>query len=155
MAVALGFKTSEESPPHTLSRCSRRTLIRPIADVSGVSAADPVRRVREVAQVSGHLRLVVWRGTQPVGVVHVRDALDVNESTTVDELKRPLLVLPPDLPVHRALTTMRQRRSQFAMVSAADGQLLGVVTMQDVPDRLLPESSTRAVRANQSSAEPR
>ena len=48
---------------------------------------------------------------------------------------RPILTLPADEPVYAALTTMR-RRSQFALV--CDGtELLGLVTMQDVLERLL------------------
>ncbi len=49
---------------------------------------------------------------------------------------RPILTLPADEPVYAALTTMRRRRSQFALV--CDGtELLGLVTMQDVLERLL------------------
>lgn len=118
-----------------------RTLVRPIAAVHGVQASDPVARVRQVARRGGHLRLLVWSGTEPVGVVHVRDTLTADPATTAGELKRPLLTLPADTPVYDALATMRAKHSQFALVRE-DSELLGLVTMQDLLDLLLPTPST-------------
>ena len=116
------------------------TLLRPHAHVAGVKASDRVGQIREVVRRSGHLRLVVWRGQDPVGVVHVRDTLDTDTSTTAADIMRPVLVLPPDTPVYQALTTMRRQRSQFTLVKGEQGQLLGLVTMQDLLDRLLPST---------------
>jgi CBS domain containing-hemolysin-like protein len=115
-----------------------RALVRPHARIAGVDAGDDVARIQERARTSGHLRLVVRRAAEPVGVVHVRDTLDADESSTAEGLMRPVLTLPADEPVYRALTTMRQQRSQFALVEDESG-LLGLVTMQDLLDRLLPD----------------
>jgi magnesium and cobalt exporter, CNNM family len=76
-------------------------------------------------------------GDRPVGVVHVRDTLTRPEQTTAADLMRPVLTLPGDTPVHTALSAMRAGRNHLALVEA-DGELLGIVTMQDVLDRLLP-----------------
>ena len=117
------------------------SLVRPHAEMSGVAVTDRVERIYEVAQQSGHLRLVVLRDTEPIGVVHVRDALDTDARTTAADIMRPILTLAADEPIYDALTTMRQRRSQFALVQDSDG-LLGLVTMQDLLDRLLPDPNT-------------
>lgn len=116
------------------------TLLRPHAHVAGVKVDDRAEQVRDVVRRSGHLRLVVWRDQDPVGVVHVRDTLDTDMSTTAADIMRPVLVLPPDAPVYQALTTMRRQRSQFTLVTNERGQLLGLVTMQDLLDRLLPRT---------------
>ena len=116
------------------------TLLRPHAHVAGINATDRVGQIREVVRRSGHLRLVVWRGQDPVGVVHVRDTLDTDTSTTAADIMRPVLILPPDAPVYQALTTMRRQRSQFTLVKGEQRQLLGLVTMQDLLDRLLPST---------------
>ena len=79
-------------------------------------------------------------GQDPVGVVHVRDTLDTAASTTAADIMRPVLILPPDAPVYQALTTMRRQRSQFTLVKGEQGQLLGLVTMHDLLDRLLPST---------------
>lgn len=138
-----------------------RTLVRPIAAVDGVRAADPVHRVREVARDGGHLRLVVWPSNsepgsepgsgsgsdsdsdpadptgRPAGMVHVRDALAADPSTTAGDLLRPMITLPADAPVYTALSAMRAEQGQFALVTDGD-KVLGLVTMQDLLDRLLP-----------------
>ena len=118
-------------------------LVRPGSDVSGVTVQDRVRQIRDVAQRSGHLRLVVRDGPEPVGVVHVRDTLTAAPDTTAAELMRPVLTLPADAPVYEALSTMRERRNHLALVHT-DGQLLGLVTMHDLLDRLLPAAGTSA-----------
>ena len=125
-----------------LDTAALRTLVRPHTQVAGVTAGDQVGRIQEVARDSGHLRLVVWDRSGgaaggPVGVVHVRDTLDAAPGTTAADLMRPVLTLPAGQPVYDALTTMRQRRNQFALVHDKEG-LLGLVTMQDLIDRLLP-----------------
>ncbi|GAA5147422.1 hypothetical protein GCM10023321_08300 [Pseudonocardia eucalypti] len=123
-----------------------RGLARPVPTVHGVHSADTVERVREVARDSGHLRLVVWPTTEPagtpIGMVHVRDTLTADPTTIVSELTRPVLTLAADTPVYPALSAMRAQASQFALVT--DGtEFLGLVTMHDLLDRLLPPSDAR------------
>lgn len=120
-----------------LDTATLRSLIRPHAQIAGVATTDRVERIRDVARRSGHLRLLVWRGTTPVGVVHVRDTLTTAPRTTAADLMRPVLALSADEPVYQALTTLRRQRSQFTLVRDGD-RLLGLVTMQDLLDRLLP-----------------
>ena len=106
-----------------------------------MTAQDRVRQIRDVARRSGHLRLVVRDAAHPVGVVHVRDTLTAAPDTTAAELMRPVLTFPADAPVYEALATMREQRSHLALIHA-DGQLLGLVTMHDLLDRLLPAAGT-------------
>jgi CBS domain containing-hemolysin-like protein len=137
-----------------LDTAAVRTLVQPGAELSGVALTDRVDRICDAARHSGHLRLVVWRDSDPVGVVHVRDALDTDARTTAADIMRPVLTLSADKPAYAALTTMRRRRTQFALVRDGDDGLLGLVTMHDLLDRLLPDSHTlRSTTAG--SAEPR
>lgn len=106
-------------------------------DPAGVQCTDTVETVREVSRTSGHLRLVVWSGTEVVGFVHVRDTLGRTADTTARDLLREVLSFDAETPVFAALSTMREKRGQLALVTSG-GALLGLVTMQDVVDRLLP-----------------
>jgi CBS domain containing-hemolysin-like protein len=117
------------------------TLVRPHAEVSTVGADADAEEIRELTRRTGHLRLVVRDGEQLVGVVHVRDALAAPADTRARSLMHPVLTLSADEPAYAALRTMRERRSHLTLVR--DGsELVGVVTMQDLLDRLLPEPAT-------------
>ncbi|WP_433506927.1 CNNM domain-containing protein [Pseudonocardia halophobica] len=118
-----------------LDRAPVRSLVHP--DPAGVTCDDPVARIREVSRESGHLRLVVRDGDRVTGFVHVRDTLGRPETVRARDLVRDILTFPADTPVHQALSTMREKRGQLALVTE-NGTLLGIVTMQDVVDRLLP-----------------
>jgi CBS domain containing-hemolysin-like protein len=106
-------------------------------DPAGVSASDDVEAIRAVSRSSGHLRLVVRSGSEVIGFVHVRDTLGRSSTTTAQDLLREVLSFDADIPVFSALAVMREKRGQLALVTSA-GALLGIVTMQDVVDRLLP-----------------
>jgi CBS domain containing-hemolysin-like protein len=73
----------------------------------------------------------------PIGVVHVRDSLTAAAATTATDLMRPVSTLDAGTPIHDALTTMQEQRNHLALV-ASDGDLLGLVTLQDLLERLLP-----------------
>ncbi|MHA6784062.1 hemolysin family protein [Pseudonocardia saturnea] len=114
-----------------------RELIRPRAELSGVRPGASTTDIRAESRRSGHLRLLVTEpGERPVGVVHVRDAL-ARDAVTAAELMRPVVALDADIPMHDALRAMRDRRNHLALVES-DGELLGMVTMQDLLSRLLP-----------------
>ena len=121
-----------------------RELARPRAQVAGVPADATIAQIRGVSRSSGHLRLVVGEpDADPLGVVHVRDTLGRPVSTTATDLMRPVLTLAADIPVHTALRVMRQTRSHLTLVES-EGELVGLVTLHDVLDRLLPNDSTLA-----------
>ncbi len=106
-------------------------------EVSGVQAADDVARILDVARSSRHLRLVVHRGHEPVGMVHVRDVLTADPRTTAEQAMRPVISVAADEPVYAALATLRDQGRQLALVREGP-RLLGVITMQDLVNRLLP-----------------
>jgi CBS domain containing-hemolysin-like protein len=74
---------------------------------------------------------------EPLGVVHVRDALTAPAGTTAAQLMRPLLTLPGDTPMHAALTTIRDKRNHVVLVYA-EGEPAGFVTLHDLLQQLLP-----------------
>jgi CBS domain containing-hemolysin-like protein len=51
---------------------------------------------------------------------------------------RPVLSLPVDVKVNRALQVMRQTRNHLAMV-IDDSETIGLITLTDVLERLLPD----------------
>ncbi len=112
-----------------------RTIMRPITELAEVPPDAGPREIARVAHETGHLRLVVRAHGQPLGVVHVRDAVTRSDGTAAD-LMRPVRTLSADTPMYAALSTMRESRNHLALVED-DGGLAGLVTLQDLLDRLL------------------
>ncbi|MGQ0777534.1 MAG: hemolysin family protein [Pseudonocardiales bacterium] len=115
-----------------------REVVRPLNEVSGVPVGATVETIRAASRESGHLRLIVSDDEgHPVGVVHVRDTLTRDPATTAADLLRPVRTLAADTPIHAALRAMREGRNHIALVQNGN-TLLGLVTMHDLLDRLLP-----------------
>ncbi|GAA3743834.1 CBS domain containing-hemolysin-like protein [Spinactinospora alkalitolerans] len=113
-----------------------REIITPREDLAGVGADASLEEIKRVSRETGHLRLVVRDAEQPLGVLHVRDALTSDPGTTAADLMRPVLTLEAVTPIYAALSIMRESRSHLALVEDRGG-LLGLVTLQDMLDELL------------------
>ncbi len=119
-------------------------IVRPNDRPSSVDADAPVERIREPADASGHLRLLVRSGTDVVGVLHVRDSLSAAPETRARDLMRDVLTVQAATPVYEALATMRNTRSHIAIVRDDAGRLIGLITLADVLARLMPSAGTAA-----------
>ncbi|KIH98387.1 membrane protein [Streptomonospora alba] len=117
-----------------------REITTPREELAAVAPSASLEDVKRVSRQSGHLRLVVREGAEPVGVLHVRDALTSTPETTAADLMRPVLTLEGDTPIYAALGVMRESRTHLALVEE-QGRLAGLVTLQDMLDRLLLDSA--------------
>jgi CBS domain containing-hemolysin-like protein len=119
---------------------------RPLRELAAVGPAAAPAEIARAAQHSGHLRLLVLERGRPLGVVHVRDALAGPSGALAADLMRPVLTLPEATPIQRALTMMRESRNHLALV-AAGTRLVGLVTLHDLLDELLPPAAASADRS--------
>ena len=113
---------------------------------SAVSAdADPVG-IQAASRAAGHLRLLVLdcETGVVVGVVHVRDSLSTHAPATAADLMRPALILDRRTPVYEALRTMRDTRGHLTVVTDGDSGPVGLITLTDVLNRLMPTFWTAA-----------
>ena len=112
-------------------------ILRPNQHLVQVRTDSTIDDIQQAARTSGHLRLVVTDHNGPLGVVHVRDTLTRPPRTTAAELMRPLQTFPSSTPVYAALNTMRESRQHLATVHT-NGKLIGIITLQDLLNELLP-----------------
>jgi CBS domain containing-hemolysin-like protein len=112
-------------------------VVTPLAEVAGVDAASPVAEIKAAATNSGHLRLVVRRAGQPVGVVHARDTIGRDDATAAQLMSSPIYRIPATTPIYQALTIMRENHVHVALAVDADEQVLGLIALQDLVDELL------------------
>ncbi len=118
-----------------------------IAIEEGCDFKTMVARFRE----AGHSRLPLYRKSldEVVGMLHVKDAYAViadqfgsapGEDTplpTPAELMRPVLFVPPSMPVVQLLTDMRRTRTHMAIVVDEYGGTDGLVTIEDIVEEIV------------------
>ncbi|MGU3500442.1 hemolysin family protein [Mycobacterium sp. C31M] len=101
------------------------------------SAATPVG-IQTESRRTGHLRLLVRDNGAILGVVHVRDTVQAGADVSAADLMRPALMLDAATPAYAALRTMRETRNHLVVVLDDAGAVLGLITLTDVLERLLP-----------------
>jgi CBS domain containing-hemolysin-like protein len=118
-------------------------VMTPIAELSTVPASASAREVELTSRREGHSRLaVVSSGTSICGIVHVRDAARATTTGEVgaraSDLMMPALELGENTPVAKAIRTMRDERSQLAVVCGGD-HAIGVVALEDLLEEVIGE----------------
>jgi CBS domain containing-hemolysin-like protein len=124
-----------------LERLTVDDIVLRTASLIAVAADDDAAGIQAQSRATGHQRLLVRDGDGVVaGVVHVRDSLRAPRRATARDLMRPVLRLPVDTKVYRAVQTMRQGRNHLALV-VEDGETIGLITLTDLLQRLLPDAA--------------
>jgi CBS domain containing-hemolysin-like protein len=124
-----------------LERLTIGDVVLRTAQLSSVSTGDDADAIQAMSRAARHQRILVGNNDHTiVGVVHVRDSLRARPGTTARDLMRPLLRLDGDVKVYRALQIMRQTRNHLAVV-VEDGDMVGLLTLTDVMQRLLPNAA--------------
>ncbi|TNY37945.1 hemolysin family protein [Thermomonospora catenispora] len=110
----------------------------PVARVTTVPAtADPME-IRRTARTSGHTRLLVRADDGRVlGVTHVRDAITAENGRRAADMAYPIPSLPETASVLDAATRLRRERAQLGVVTGPDGEIRGIVTLDDLLGQLL------------------
>jgi len=116
-----------------------------IAANEATSLSDFVALVRDVQ----HSRLPVYRETldDPTGLVHIKDVLTHMESRPdggfrwqagpVAQFKRPLLFVPPSMPLVDLLLKMQTTHTHLALVIDEYGGTDGLVTIEDIIEEIV------------------
>ncbi|MEO9323317.1 hemolysin family protein [Nocardioides sp. C4-1] len=106
-------------------------------EITSVPLDATMVEVRDAARATGHLRILVRDDAGVlVGMVHVRDTMNEPDDVRAERLRRDVLTVPAETPVHEALAAMRSSRTHLAVVTTETGP--AVVTLDDVVRRLLP-----------------
>lgn len=111
------------------------TLVR-VRDLVTVPQSATVAQVRDATRSTGHHRILVAVGARPIGMVHVRDTLTLEDASSIRPLIRPILELDGETTIHEALSRMRRSRTHLALVTSQEG-IVGLVTLDDVVSGLI------------------
>lgn len=106
----------------------------------------PLAEVVRVVATSGYARYPVYDGTidNIVGIFHAKDLYRLLERGTerqfsLRKLARKPLMVPGSLPIDDLLADMRRRRTHLAIVIDEFGGTAGMVTLEDILERIVGE----------------
>ena len=136
-------------PPMPGMRNLRRMRVEDVAipksDITAVSIDLDKEGLWEVFRDSGLTRLPVYDGTldTPLGNVNMKDfALAYGFRSDAEDfdlrgMLRPLLYVPPSMPLHVLLQKMQQERTHMALVIDEYGGTDGLVTIEDLIEQVV------------------
>ncbi len=146
-ATSAGGETIESRGMINLRRMRVEDVAIPTADI--VAVANTISKDELVQQFreSGMTRIPVYEGTldTPLGFVHLKDfALShgFNGETSdfdLSSMLRPLLFVPPSMPIGVLLTKMQTERRHMALVIDEYGGVDGLLTIEDLIEQVVGE----------------
>lgn len=134
----------------------------PRADIVAMERSDTLAQVLHLFRTAGHSRLPVYEGSldAPQGMVHIRDfmehlaklyegksraakqalagekpaagAINMAQPLPIADVMRPVLFVPPSMPVLDLLVRMQNARTHMALVIDEYGGTDGLVSIEDV-----------------------
>ena len=119
----------------------------PKADIVAVANTITRDELVEVFRASGLTRIPVYEGTldTPVGFVHLKDFALLHGFNSGDtsfdlaSMLRPLLFVPPSMPIGVLLSKMQTERRHMALVIDEYGGADGLVTIEDLIEQVVGE----------------
>ncbi|ACU76792.1 protein of unknown function DUF21 [Catenulispora acidiphila DSM 44928] len=119
-----------------------REVLVPRTEVTFLDADLPIRQAARIAASEPHSRYPVIEGSADnvIGFVHVRDFLNpelAGRSIRLEEIARPVKMLPTSKQVLSALSEMRAESMHLAIVVDEYGGTAGIVTLEDLIEELI------------------
>jgi len=115
-----------------------------------LNADEPAAQIVEQALASSFTRLPLWRGETEniVGVLHAKDLLRALHAASGDvdsldilAIARPPWFVPDTTNLHDQLNAFLKRKSHFALVVDEYGEVMGLVTLEDILEEIVGEIS--------------
>lgn len=117
----------------------------PKAEIVAVPVTTTLPQLVEAFREHGFSRIPVFRGSldMPLGMIHLKDlALKYGFDAQAPQfalrpMLRPLLYVPPSMPIGVLLQQMQQKRTHMAMVIDEYGGVDGLVTIEDLIEQII------------------
>jgi CBS domain containing-hemolysin-like protein len=140
------LEPEEQVRLHRALRLGLRTasqLMVPRARLAAIELSTPIDDVLRTVASSPYSRLPVYRGVIDtiVGMLHTKDVVSEYvqglRRRSVASLLRPVVRVHHDIPADRLLAFLRERRTHQALVVDGEGNVIGLITLEDVVAELL------------------
>lgn len=134
-----------------LDRITVEDVMTPRAQIEAIDLDAPEDALIEHISTSHHTRLVAYRGElgNAIGILHLRRTVALVRDGTLDKhdleemLAEPYFI-PAATPVFAQLAYFQENRQRIALVVDEYGELLGLVTVEDIIEEIIGEFTTGA-----------
>jgi Mg2+/Co2+ transporter CorB len=115
-----------------------------------INADDPPEEIVDAVLKSEYTRVPLWRGSPEniVGILHAKDLLRATQSADGDlasvdviALALPAWFVPDIRPLSEQLKAFRRRKTHFALVVDEYGEVMGLVTLEDILEEIVGDIS--------------
>jgi CBS domain containing-hemolysin-like protein len=126
-----------------LSDKTVRDCMLPMEKVTSLNVRATKEEILKIAHASGHTRLPVWedRPTNIIGIVNTKDliylVMQQNSLFILDDMLYPPTFFLPEVAIADALRTFKKSHKPMAMVRQADGEVIGMITLEDVLEEIV------------------
>lgn len=124
-------------------------IMTPRGEIESINIAAPMEEVRDKLATSFHTRLPVYEGDPGniIGITHMRRLLGVALGGTLDheQLRNdmsPPYFIPAETPAYDQLRFFRENRQRLGLVVDEYGELLGLVTIEDIVEEIVGKFTT-------------
>ncbi|SEP97101.1 Mg2+ and Co2+ transporter CorB, contains DUF21, CBS pair, and CorC-HlyC domains [Faunimonas pinastri] len=114
--------------------------------MQGVNADEPIDKIVDIALSSPYTRLPLWRDEADniVGILHGKDLLRALRHTRgdfskidIDSVASPPWFVLDSTPLRVQLSEFLRRKSHFALVVDEYGEVMGLVTLEDIIEEIV------------------
>ncbi len=126
-------------------------VMTPRHQIEAIDLNDPLDHILHQLSTCYHTRLPVYEGTLDniIGILHVRKVLHVtqNEEFTLEELRKIIrdpYFIPSGTPLLAQIQHFQQNQRRIGLVVDEYGELLGMVSMEDILEEIVGEFTTHS-----------
>jgi Mg2+/Co2+ transporter CorB len=124
-------------------------IMLPRARIESITFGDDIEAIARQLATSYHMRLPVFRDSrgEVLGVLHLRKVLAPLHAGTLDRAEIEALLaapyfVPASTPVLRQLQYFQENRERIALVVDEYGELMGLVTLEDIIEEIIGKFTT-------------
>ncbi|MRR50523.1 MAG: HlyC/CorC family transporter [Rhodocyclaceae bacterium] len=138
-----------------LAQVTIEDIMTPRAEIEAINLDAPIEEIHTQLATSYHTRLPVYSGDpgNVVGILHQRRLLaalvagNLDHEEFKENLSKPYFI-PAATPVYNQLRFFQENRQRFGLVVDEYGELLGLVTLEDIIEELIGKFTTTMPEAN-------
>jgi len=132
-----------------LEQATVEDIMVPKGDIVGIDLDQSWLQLLEQLETAQHTRLPLYRGSidNLVGMIHVRDVLNLALEDKLDidsflNIADPPYFIPEETPLNIQILNFRKMKRRICFVVDEYGDILGLVTMEDILEEIVGEFTT-------------